>query len=274
MSTSHPILKLDCMANANAALRLRLLAAAQAAEAAYDARMQWGEYAERAGAINSDSIECSDGLSGIDTRVCWAETPTHIYISYRGTPADSIPAWLRNLEAVRTLFEPLKCGQPHRVHAGFVAEYLATRKQLRATIAQLRHTQHKPVIIVGHSKGGALAQLASLDLGMWHPTLCTFGAPRVFGHSLARLADMLSPNHFRVRHSNDIVPLVPGAGLLNHLRYRHSGELIMLTESGDIVRRPDWFARLKEAVLGYRLDGVRDHFIGSYIEALASHGID
>ncbi len=271
MSTSHPICRLDCIANRNAAFRLRLLAAAQAAEATYETRMPWGEYAERAGADDADLIECSDTLRGLDTCVCWATTRSQLIIAYRGTPATSVMAWARNLEATRTAWHPSRAATPHRVHQGFLAEYLATAFSLKNVIAHVG--KGREIILIGHSKGGALAQYAAMDAVRNHPTLFTFGAPRCFNPRLSGIVTLCN-DHYRVRHSNDLVPLMPGMGLLNSLRYRHSGELIMLTESGDIVRQPDLWARLKEAVCGYRLDAVADHFIGGYIEALASHGLE
>ena len=109
----------------------------------------------------------------------------------------------------------------HVVHAGFNRIY----NQFRSDILRFVDA-HQPSAIhcVGHSLGGALANLAAdtlLDRG--HRTkLYTFGAPRVgtnsFANKLSRQPRLGVNNIFRVYHSSDPVSMIP----LFRLCMRHS----------------------------------------------------
>eukprot|EP00959_Pyramimonas_sp_CCMP1952_P412662 8647308-Pyramimonas_sp.AAC.1 len=91
------------------------------------------------------------------------------------------------------------------VHGGFYSSYMALRPQLVQILSEhlTRRSQHRAVLLTGHSLGGALAVLATFDLATFcdeysnlrprELQLYTFGAPRVgladfataFAHELA-----------------------------------------------------------------------------------------
>lgn len=99
-----------------------------------------------------------------------------------------------------------------QVHKGFFTQYISIRDNLRP----------KPnTVFVGHSLGGALAILASLD---FHETLgtqgtlenqesVTFGSPRVGNYIFAR---NIKGNHTRYVHAADPIQFLPSI-----LRFRH-----------------------------------------------------
>lgn len=157
-----------------------------------------------------------------------------------------------------------------------LAEFAALQKELRRVLDYCQGD--RKLVLLGHSKGGGLSEIDAftrvtqkLDV----PDIFTFGAPRVLNWDAAADIDTFveyyAPcwEHYRVVHSNDCVPLVPG--ISNCWRYRHAGELVLVTEDGELIDQPTWYQRLRETVRGYRMDAVEDHFIDSYLDALEKH---
>ncbi|KAH0566113.1 hypothetical protein GP486_000474 [Trichoglossum hirsutum] len=118
------------------------------------------------------------------------------------------------------------------VHAGFLASWENTRPHLEPEIQRLvKHLPHHRLTLIGHSLGGAVAGLASLEFYRrgWNPRVTTFGEPRVGNQALtkyfdARFYDSMheESNYRRVTHINDPIPLLP----LKEWGYRmHAGEI-------------------------------------------------
>lgn len=123
------------------------------------------------------------------------------------------------------------------VHAGFMRAWRETRPYV---IPQLKELVQKypgyRVTLVGHSLGGAVAALASLDFQArgWNPQVTTFGEPRVGNDGLVKyidasfakegLAGNITGSFRRVTHASDPVPLLP----LTEWGYRmHAGEIFI-----------------------------------------------
>ncbi len=126
------------------------------------------------------------------------------------------------------------------VHAGFLTSWRNTRCTVLPHIekALAEHPDYQ-VTLVGHSLGGAVAALASLEFKArgWEPQVTTFGEPRVGNHALVsyidrqfNLNDQDVPRNTyrRVTHVNDPVPLLP----LEEWGYRmHAGEIYISKSS-------------------------------------------
>jgi predicted lipase len=112
------------------------------------------------------------------------------------------------------------------VHCGFCEAYGHVEAQIRKTIADLYFQMPRQIYITGHSLGGALANIAALDLTNYmsdlaekYPSapfdrfkvtgLYTFGAPRVFDANGASFMDEKVKQHFRFVFGNDLVVKVP-----------------------------------------------------------------
>lgn len=123
------------------------------------------------------------------------------------------------------------------VHMGFYSSWKDCR---RFIIPQLEHLYDLypsyTIHLVGHSLGGAVAALAALEIELlgWHPTVTTFGEPRIgnsglrdYLNELFELSDGGSEDgsgarYRRMTHVNDPVPLLP----LTEWGYKmHSGEI-------------------------------------------------
>lgn len=123
------------------------------------------------------------------------------------------------------------------VHAGFIKAWRETRPYVIPHLKEL--VQKYPsyqITLVGHSLGGAIAALASLDFQSrgWKPQVTTFGEPRIGNQGLMAHLDKVFSNdgdelgifdrYRRVTHYNDPVPLLP----LTEWGYQmHAGEIFI-----------------------------------------------
>jgi triacylglycerol lipase len=173
-----------------------------------------------------------------------------IAVVFRGTSSDD-PGdgsdWGSNLEALMELVEILHL--KGRVHTGFwrYADMLWEDGKdgepgIKTVLGGLMAAKKRPIMVAGHSLGGAAAVLGAMRVISLFETdevlsqLVTFGQPRCVGHQLAqRLTDTLGPRYCRVVRGVDIVPMVPPS-----VGYAHAGQLYYINEDETIVRNPSW----------------------------------
>lgn len=126
----------------------------------------------------------------------------HHIIGIRGTVFTSCADWLTNLNVAIT-HGPKNL----EVHSGFEKAFTSMKPMFEAYVKS-----HKPkcLHLVGHSLGGAIAQLTAIwasEKGL-PVNLYTFGAPRVvLNHSVHSAAHNIG--QYRVTHGADPVPCVP-----------------------------------------------------------------
>jgi triacylglycerol lipase len=84
-----------------------------------------------------------------------------------------------------------------KVHRGYLDIYLSLRDNLRKNVPI-----DSQVIITGHSMGGALAALCTLDLLDITPITYTFASPRLFNTTFKN-------SIFRVFNTEDVIPMLP-----------------------------------------------------------------
>lgn len=141
-----------------------------------------------------------------------------VILSFRGTlPFDfgdlaSIIDWLNSARAT-LVHGP---GGGGRVHAGFSQslDHLWACGIAEEVRAQVKTSGYRPLHITGHSKGGALALLATARLieeGLPVSSITTFGAPRAgdqeFVNSLT--SHHSGPAIWRFEHRDDLIPHLP-----------------------------------------------------------------
>mmetsp|Transcript_88675 Transcript_88675/g.177304 ORF Transcript_88675/g.177304 Transcript_88675/m.177304 type:complete len:395 (+) Transcript_88675:300-1484(+) len=180
-----------------------------------------------------------------------------IVVAFRGTELLSRMDVLTDLLAVQRSLDCSfldnrtngsgKCPGDVKAHAGFLRAYLSIRYPLQQVLSELgvfRHagasntTISPSVMVCGHSLGGALALLCSLDLSM--PTsiisgsngqlggggefeglnqdqlsVYTFGCPRVGNRAFAKEMSRIKP--FRFSTANDIIPRLPRGSVVNRI---------------------------------------------------------
>ena len=120
------------------------------------------------------------------------------------------------------------------VHAGFMTSWRHTRSEILPYLEQaIKQYPSYQLTLVGHSLGGAVAALGSLDFKVrgWNPKVTTFGEPRIGNQALMHYIDKafveddtttFNSMYRRVTHIDDPVPLLP----VKEWGYRmHAGEI-------------------------------------------------
>lgn len=122
------------------------------------------------------------------------------------------------------------------VHAGFMRAWQETRPYILPQLTKmLEKYPGYQLTLVGHSLGGAIAALASLEFQSrgWDPKITTFGEPRIGNQGLMEYIDRafsgegssnITRRYRRVTHIDDPVPLLP----LTEWGYQmHAGEIFI-----------------------------------------------
>lgn len=123
------------------------------------------------------------------------------------------------------------------IHTGFYTSWRNTRTVIKPYLTMaLENYPNYPLVLVGHSLGGAVAAIAALEFQVlgYNPTVTTFGEPRIGNAALAAYLDARfkltpvlpseNPAFRRVTHIDDPVPLLP----LDEWGYvQHGGEIFI-----------------------------------------------
>ncbi|KAF9049827.1 alpha/beta-hydrolase [Panaeolus papilionaceus] len=102
-----------------------------------------------------------------------------------------------------------------QVHDGFQDQHALTAPTILREVKRLMSVKNtNNVIAVGHSLGGALAELDALFFTLNLPSAnvraVTYGTPRVGNPAFAQLIDAKVSNFMRINNELDIIPIVPG----------------------------------------------------------------
>jgi predicted lipase len=131
-----------------------------------------------------------------------------VTISFRGS-AD-IKNWIYNLNTVIVNYPGCSGCQ---VHQGFYSAYTGVAPLVRTMVSSLLSLYRgAKLVITGHSLGGAMAVLCSLDMKEIHGKVdyvYTYGQPRVGNQNFANFYQTQIANAFRVINYADMVPHVP-----------------------------------------------------------------
>lgn len=193
-----------------------------------------------------------------------------VLLIFRGTTDKS--DWATNVQAGKRRVEV--GGRTVFLHAGFLLSYRQVSERIETAVAAELDRHSRPLYIVGHSLGGALAQIATALSTRPELTACyTFGAPRIAASWFRRV---LTVPHYRVVNGWDVVPTVPPA----LLGYGHTGPSWHLKRDppntvlgrGRSVFRTLWiYVRGAFGLaFGRPWPGVRDHETARYVARLES----
>lgn len=126
-----------------------------------------------------------------------------------------------------------------KVHKGFAVAYEAVGRKLLSCVKKMQDEKRRPVFLTGHSLGGALATVCSLDLflrlGLTRREIfvSTFGAPKVGNFYFGKVYDDCVPIHWRIVVGPDLVAKLPKLG------FNHVGKKVLLTVNGDLFIDPN-----------------------------------
>lgn len=167
-----------------------------------------------------DAPQIVAGPDGRDAASVTSGGPMRI-LAFRGTLPDGPAAildWFNDLHAELVTDDRF----PGRVHAGFLSSLTALWPELLG-LAEQPAPDGKPLVITGHSKGGALAFLAGWLLRDLNPLVLTFAAPRAGNHAFASRYALRA---LRFENPADVVPHLPP---------------LLYTHAGSRVDAPPWF---------------------------------
>jgi len=157
------------------------------------------------------------------TRGLIADRDGALIVAFMGTDPVVFANWLTNFNAAIS---------PTDMHRGFEEAAGATWERIGAEIARA-HGAGRPVLIAGHSLGGALA-VATAERAMQEDkvratSVYTYGMPRIGGLKFAQAYNRdLGPVTYRVVYGMDLVPTVPPT----ELGYSHVGRRLHCDRHG------------------------------------------
>ncbi|WP_407288355.1 lipase family protein [Streptomyces sp. BP-8] len=206
-----------------------------------------------------------------DTQAYTLGGESMIITAFRGTEPAELRDWLSDST---TPPWPGPGGKGY-IHYGFGEALAGIWPQVRAAVDEFRDN-NQTVWFTGHSLGGALAMLAGARLHFEEPHVTatgvyTFGQPRTCDRLLSQaFSAAFTDRMYRFVNNNDIVPQLPPEPAFHHvsaLRYIDSQGTIHSTMpviSGLFDRAKG----LTADAFAPASDGVRDHFMNAYINAL------
>lgn len=158
------------------------------------------------------------------------------------------------------------------IHRGFHRSFLSVYRRVADAMDAMYRDQK--VLIVGHSLGGALANVAALYLDHYIgiDQIYTYGQPRALSRKSAKYYDSnFFERSFRFSASGDFVSLIPYSVFPPALSYRHVGQHYYFSENGALRIEPvnwrvmrDWFKDLVSEVFKADIFNFEDHSISRY----------
>jgi hypothetical protein len=190
------------------------------------------------------------------TQFLHREYADHQIISYSGSK--EWQDWAHDANIVKTPYKDMGW-----VHKGFSSAY-----DELLPIQDKVLNKDKPVVVTGHSLGGATATIAAVDLkarGYKVHSLTTFGCPKVGGDSFHAAFDKADIPAFRYVNAWDVVPRVPKGD------FEHVGQPFYLSTRGEMLPRQQsgWELAMKPWQLAQRR--IDSHHMPNYIGNLQKY---
>jgi pimeloyl-ACP methyl ester carboxylesterase len=240
----------------------------------------WAEIAYNAELPQSQSEVALREWEVRGTRGLLVQDGAQQIVAFRGT--ESLGNWSQNLELA------LVQGFGGYLHVGFYEALTYIWNDVRDCL-----DRDRPIMLTGHSLGGALATIAALDLhqrGYGVRAVYTFGSPRVGNRAFAAGYDLaLRSRSHRLVYGQDTVTRVPP----RDFDYSHVGNFVGLDGRGRFTEDATDWKKFTERVTGagivglllkrfYRRysirlkienllelpQGIADHDLGNYSRAL------
>jgi len=178
------------------------------------------------------------GGDGSDVQVFFVgydPTTNAAVVAHQGTDPAELEADLTDIDALKTTLNTTLfpgTDSSMEVHQGFSDEHAKTADQVLSAVQAVISSKGATAIhCIGHSLGGALAQLDSLMMTLHFPNVAvkgvTYGNPRVGDSNYAAFFDSKVSDFTRVNNQQDLVPIVPG----EFLGFQHPhGEVHLLSD--------------------------------------------
>lgn len=112
-----------------------------------------------------------------------------------------------------------------RGHKGIYNSYRAVRPLLLQILSRYLNTNTQ-LVITGHSLGGGLSQICTLDLAYYAPIHYSFAAPLIFNRVGYEAFSKFVRYSYRIANLSDLVVLCPLPVMSNKNAFYHVGQLI------------------------------------------------
>jgi len=181
-------------------------------------------------------FECKE----TDVQFFFLDLPREYVFVFPGTDPRSAKDWTTNFMFAKRVIPYGNQNSKIRVHRGFLRGYKSVRKKVHGCVRNYV-TENKPIVVVGHSQGGAFSFLGAVDI-QWNMRegdlqerrrevyAITFGAPRVGNKAFRNSYVVRVKRTWRYAGAFDVVTRVPFAWL----GFRHVGQLVRLACRHDI----------------------------------------
>ncbi len=182
-----------------------------------------------------------------DTQFVFKKVDNNYFISFAGT--ESIRDIITDISIGKHCVAYNNTNSNIRIHDGFYKAYLSVRESIHDLI--MSHLQDGDRFFIGgHSLGGALALLCSLDIQYNYGAdreifTVTLGQPRTGNQAFKNSTNRRLKNYYRFVNGDDFAPKMPKLG------YAHAGELIH-------IGKKHW----------YKPFSIEDHLMANYLRIL------
>ncbi len=207
-----------------------------------------------------DLIVIKNSDTGISCRI--TRVSNIIYVAFRGTEFDKLNDIKTVINTNFTLYSLVNGRYSVRAHEGFFNAFDSIREQLYAVLN--RDKEQTRIIYTGHSMGGAIAQIAHLDMADNYTlksrhliSSITFGSPSVISHSNAISPEFIKST-LRVVNGCDPVPNLP----FRFTGYSHIGREMLMTPFG-LMDNPGFIKRFFFSILNI----FKSHYLENYVKS-------
>ncbi len=178
-----------------------------------------------------------------DTQLLITINNNSLYICFRGS--SSLKDWIVNLDL--NLTKCTKNNKSYKIHNGFNNQYTSVKNDIINKISHLLNIYNiNNIVITGHSLGGAIATVCSLDL-IDNPLLfnktvycVTFGCPRVGNKDFINLYNSYDIKTHRIVTKGDPIVKLPFNG-----NYRHVCSSIYLCDDKVFSKKVEIYSAFK-----------------------------
>ena len=185
-----------------------------------EAPMGWSGVQSRLAALSYTAEPIGD-WNGPGTQGYVATNEHQTVLAFRGTEPNDWADLFINLK----LLPATEAGEA-KVHEGFQKALNEVWQQVESTLPA-----NLPLLICGHSLGGALALLSASRLSARTPEVYTYGSPRVGNQAWGqRLLEATHNRVFRNVDEEDIIASVPA----RHLGYAHAPASVIRLREGSV----------------------------------------
>jgi len=170
-----------------------------------------------------------------------AQNEDQIILVFRGTETGDQKDYLTDAKIVQREFENYGTA-----HSGFILALANVETAISEAIETVQKEKQRPILIAGHSLGGALSTLYGIKYPKAVSAIYTFGAPRIGGIRFANAAMENGIPLYRVVHDNDMITRLPTPPF-----YRHINITYFLSSARELVIDPTSSKKWKSRFSGH-----------------------